>query len=388
MMDGTNQKLDHSDEEDSQESSGETEKCFYASFKIYINSDDEKDEDSTSDNGEESTHTNSLKGTVVRIEKTEEVSEDDLTDDDEKTISNENLLDDKFDKENPENTDNEVDEIEPIIEKRKLSLEEKKERIKDERVQSPVFFLDPRDWVRSEGSSPLPFKQPKLLDSLETNLEVLSECEEMSGPSSWFTKEPDPKRPKRRPRSLHLMEREREGSVTPPLSCLRGYSATPPPLSRSSTPGPLLDRHRKVPIPVLCSRGALMAERLSASCGSPQSHFGPSPSFKRSMDVEALSLFNTNSRFTSPRPMRGARSLTMLGKVSSEDLRRFITSSQGNITTQGTPHTFSFLIVCFPIRGRDIIVYKGCISCLSRIILCDFRLYKTTFDNMVEFTIM
>jgi len=130
------------------------------------------------------------------------------------------------------------------------------------------------------------------------------------------------------------------------------------------------------------------AERLSASCGSPQSHFGPSPSFKRSMDVEALSLFNTNSRFTSPRPMRGARSLTMLGKVSSEDLRRFITSSQGNITTQGTPHTFSFLIVCFPIRGRDIIVYKGCISCLSRIILCDFRLYKTTFDNMVEFTIM
>jgi len=34
--------------------------------------------------------------------------------------------------------------------------------------------------------------------------------------------------------------------------------------------------------------------------------------------------------------MRGARSLTMLGKVSSEDLRRFITSSQGNITTQGS----------------------------------------------------
>jgi len=79
------------------------------------------------------------------------------------------------------------------------------------------------------------------------------------------------------------------------------------------------------------------AERLSASCGSPVGFLGPPHTFRRSMDVEALSLSNTNSRYTSPRPVRGARSLTMLGRVSTEDVRRFITSSHGNITSQGGP---------------------------------------------------
>merc|ERR1711935_1223272 len=70
--------------------------------------------------------------------------------------------------------------------------------------------------------------------------------------------------------------------------------------------------------------------------GSPVGFLGPPHTFRRSMDVEALSLSNTNSRYTSPRPVRGARSLTMLGRVSTEDVRRFITSSHGNITSQGS----------------------------------------------------
>jgi len=331
-MEENNHRLDDSDEEDSQELSQGTEKCFYASFKIYINSDDEQEEEEQLQIVKENNDKNNLlKGTVVRIEKTEECS-DEFSDDDEKTISNENLLDDKVGQENSDNTDSEVEEIEPLVVKRKLSVETMAKESKEERVRSPVFFLEPLDWVRSEGSSPLPYKQPKLSDIHERSLEALTESDE-----SWACEMWERERVKERPRSLHLMDTDREGSVTPPLSCLRGYSATPPPRSRCSTPGPLLDRHRKVPIPVLCSRGAMMAERLSASCGSPVGFLGPPHTFRRSMDVEALSLSNTNSRYTSPRPVRGARSLTMLGRVSTEDVRRFITSSHGNITSQGGP---------------------------------------------------
>ena len=50
---------------------------------------------------------------------------------------------------------------------------------------SPVFYLDPLDWIRSEGSSPLPLKDKspsKLLENFNTgpkhNLDILTESEE------------------------------------------------------------------------------------------------------------------------------------------------------------------------------------------------------------------
>ena len=51
--------------------------------------------------------------------------------------------------------------------------------------KSPIFYLDPLDWIRTEGSSPLPIKEKspsKLLESvtggLKNNLEILTESEE------------------------------------------------------------------------------------------------------------------------------------------------------------------------------------------------------------------
>ena len=50
---------------------------------------------------------------------------------------------------------------------------------------SPVFYLDPLDWIRTEGSSPLPLKDKspsKLLENFNTgpghNLDILTESEE------------------------------------------------------------------------------------------------------------------------------------------------------------------------------------------------------------------
>ena len=50
---------------------------------------------------------------------------------------------------------------------------------------SPVFYLDPLDWIRAEGSSPLPLKDKspsKLLENFNTgpkhNLDILTESEE------------------------------------------------------------------------------------------------------------------------------------------------------------------------------------------------------------------
>jgi len=423
------------------------EKCFYASFKIYLNPDSRKNSrtglpstDGLSDDDDT--------GEVVRIEKTEEVSDSNTSDDDDKTLSlsNENILDDDH---NPNNdTDIEDEDFEIRIVEEPLHLHysstevllptssgerrhsrssdrQGSSRAKREKYEwtqsvdrgqtldrSPVYYLDPRDWIRSEGSSPLPptrdipsplpykDKQPnpmKLLDSLGRNLDVLTESEEnlsselesinnmASVPSPYRVKSepPTPLRPPClhfsselesnnkgasvpspfrvksepptpiRPPRLHFT---RDGSVTPPLETdpplkqmlrsrfTRDGSVTPPletdpPLkqvlrSRSTTPLlNLIERQRKVAIPVLCSRAGRMAEQLVTPGGSPVHNSGHSSSNRRSLDVDALSLFHSH-RLSSPRPT-ATRSLSTLFQMSFEDVRRSRQDTLGQAISSG-----------------------------------------------------
>ena len=144
------------------------------------------------------------------------------------------------------------------------------------RDRSPVFYLNPGDWIRTEGSSPLPYKekQPnplKLLDSLGKNLDILTESEEnLNSELELINFHPmnvknsrnksDPVR--YQTPTLELIRESSQTPEPPTLPCF-SRSCTPGIRSRSSTPGPsmgktLLDRQRKTAIPILCSRSARM----------------------------------------------------------------------------------------------------------------------------------
>ena len=145
-----------------------------------------------------------------------------------------------------------------------------------QRDRSPVFYLNPTDWIRTEGSSPLPYKekQPnpmKLLDSLGINLDILTESEENLNSEleqiNFHSMNMKNSRNKSDPVRYQTptLELIRESSQTPePPSLPRiSRSCTPGIRSRSSTPGPslgktLLDRQRKTAIPILCSRSVRM----------------------------------------------------------------------------------------------------------------------------------
>ena len=95
--------------EDGEEEGSTHERCFYASFKIYLNPDSRR---SSAVAGEEEEFVGT--GEVVRIEKTEEVSDDEITsDEEEKTLSQDNILVDKCaaKQDRAEDTDNEDVEI-------------------------------------------------------------------------------------------------------------------------------------------------------------------------------------------------------------------------------------------------------------------------------------
>lgn len=211
-----------SNEEVDSRNSPVPEKCFYASFKIFLNPDSRKNSQSGSEDLDDDLFSGT--GEVVRIEKTLEVSDDNTSDDEEKTLSlsNENVLE-----EHAEETDNDEDSemvmyaevLPPLVlietlqdRKMKRSVSESEDlqmsarnsrsferngssRRRESRYEStqsmdrykrdrsPVFYLNPGDWIRTEGSSPLPYKekQPnplKLLDSLGKNLDILTESEE------------------------------------------------------------------------------------------------------------------------------------------------------------------------------------------------------------------
>eukprot|EP00092_Neocalanus_flemingeri_P070341 GFUD01086321.1.p2 GENE.GFUD01086321.1~~GFUD01086321.1.p2 ORF type:complete len:202 (+),score=54.88 GFUD01086321.1:394-999(+) len=193
------------EEEDNSKGSPVPEKCFYASFKIYLNPDSRKNSDSGSDTLDDLF---SGTGEVVRIEKTLEISDDNTSDEDDKTISlsNENILEDPSAGE--EETDNDEDyemkmyaETMPTLvvidthldRKRSVSESEDLQRTPQmslrnsrsherngssrrresryestqsmdryQRDRSPVFYLHPTDWIRTEGSSLCPLKKNKL----------------------------------------------------------------------------------------------------------------------------------------------------------------------------------------------------------------------------------
>jgi len=392
-----------SDEENDSRNSPVPEKCFYASFKIFINPDSRKNSQSESDDLDDLF---SGTGEVIRIEKTLEVSDDNTSDEEEKTLSlsNENLLNDPS--ADPfEETDNDEDSeikmyaelLPPLVvietlqdRKIKRSVSESEDLPKCarssrsferngssrrresryestqsmdryQRDRSPVFYLNPGDWIRTEGSSPLPYKekQPnplKLLDSLGKNLDILTESEEnLNSELELINSQPmnvknsrnksDPVR-----YQTPTLELIRESSQTPepPTHPCLSRSCTPGIRSRSSTPGrTFFDRQRKTAIPILCSRSHLshlsQADHLSP-CPSPLA--GPP---HQSQDVELLGLLHT-SRPSSAcgRLSRGLnyKSLSNLGKISQEDMTRSrfgggMAFSSGNLFSLG--NTF-FLI--------------------------------------------
>jgi len=393
-----------SDEEDNSRNSPVPEKCFYASFKIYLNPDSRKNSDTGSENLEDLF---SGTGEVVRIEKTLEVSDDNSSEEEEKTLSlsNENILEvEAF-----EATDDEEDSemkmyaetmpklvvIEPQQDrkmKRSMSESEDLQRSpkmcvrnsrsyerngssrrresryestqsmdRYQRDRSPVFYLNPTDWIRAEGSSPLPYKEKqqnpmKLLDSLGKNLDILTESEEnlnleleqINSHSMHIKNSRNKSDPVRY--QTPTLELIRESSQTPEPPPLPRFdrSCTPSIKSRSSTPGPslgktLLDRQRKTAIPILCSRTAIMTDYLSP-CASPlavsPASLPPSP---RSVEAEFLGFLHSSRPGSScGRLSRGGsyRSLSNLRRLSQEDMtkgkfERGMAFSSGNLQQLG-----------------------------------------------------
>jgi len=362
----------NSEDEDTEGSTSTHERCFYASFKIYLNPDSRRSSGVEGEMVEEEEFVGT--GEVVRIEKTEEVSDDSISDEDTLSLSNENLLD----KEALTDTEEAIAIKEEAKEDIEIKITEDCEWVEElpeltqiaipavvtlrprsgseapgterssrsslrggrggfERTQSvdrvfrragsPVFYLEPTDWVRTqgstpsprnspllkeplrevrEGSSPLPYKDKlpnpmKLLESLGCGLDVLTESEENlsleveeltsvrdhlglevevmdigTGPPPRTKSDPgvgwtgmetrrveeDLREEERRKSEdvvrRRLGEENEERRRSEELLRRREESR-----SRSVTPGRFGEsRHRKTPIPVLCSRGAWMVTIL------------------------------------------------------------------------------------------------------------------------------
>merc|ERR1719336_2980707 len=266
------------------------EQCFYASFKIYLS-------DSRTNSICELEDSDSVQSEVVRIEKTLEVLN--VTDsEEEKTISispvNRNPDDD---------TDLDVDDVEiehfyykprlvitnsdrslkrslsesdesqdsPTVTNRNSRCVEKLRNRRYESTQSmdrarsersPVFYLDPLDWIRTEGSSPLPVKEKlpaKVLGGLGgKSLDILTESEENLNTEIEMIN--------RSGRALECLRNSSEPTfrhVTPTIELTPdtdlGYSSQDPASnrSRSLTSGNLPaseKKTRRTTFPLLCSR--------------------------------------------------------------------------------------------------------------------------------------
>ncbi|CAB4069207.1 unnamed protein product [Lepeophtheirus salmonis] len=130
------------------------------------------------------------------------------------------------------------------------------------REGSPVFYLDPVDWLRVEGSSPIP---PRLLHSTSTP------------PTSSLLNTSNPHRRKSSGlKSLHILY-EREGETECGTSSAPTSVTTPPDvtvsLPSSGSFASLLGgynthvhdckrRRRKINIPILCSRAGCYGRTL------------------------------------------------------------------------------------------------------------------------------
>jgi len=322
------------DEEDDDRVCPTPEQTFYASFKIYL-SDSRKNSVCEVDEGEINDEINEV---VSRIEKTMELSDDCISEDDKTlSISNNDLNkisnDDTDHEEDKHNVDDDVIETENVEQanpkfvvtdsdrflKRSLSESDENHSVVDleprmsrskakthernyESTQSvdrngnnekrSVFYLDPIDWIRTEGSSPLPIKEKspsKILESvtggLKNNLEILTESEEnLNSEIEKINSKP------LQPRDLselrnHSLPNFRLQTPVPAieLSVTRedngtpdqGYSST---LSfRAITPGAnLVEKTRRTTFPLLCSRPGSACDKMmrKKSCVSAEDiHF-------------------------------------------------------------------------------------------------------------------
>jgi len=304
------------------------EQSFYASFKIYLsdsrkNSVCELDEPEIDDE---------ISEVVSRIEKTMELS-DDCTSEDDKTLSISNndlnkITNDDTDYEEDKHDDDIIEivtmekikpkfvvtdsdrflkrslsesddpsiELEPRISRSKAKTHERNyestqsvDRNGNNEKRS-VFYLDPLDWIRTEGSSPLPIKEKspsKILESvtggLKNNLEILTESEEnLNSEIEKINSKPLPPRDLAELRNHSLpnfrltppvpsIELTREDTSTPD----QGYSST---LSfRAITPGAnLVEKTRRTTFPLLCSRPGSACDKMlrKKSCISAEDiHF-------------------------------------------------------------------------------------------------------------------
>ena len=140
--------------------------------------------------------------------------------------------------------------------------------------RSPVFYLEPIDWIRTEGSSPLPYKEKmptKVLGGLAGNsLDILTESEEN------LNTEIEMINTKPCGRGLETLRNISEPCfrhATPTIELTpdpdQGYSSTASTRSRSLTPGlsrlELTGKERKVrrtTFPILCSRPGSACDKM------------------------------------------------------------------------------------------------------------------------------
>merc|ERR1719323_1590223 len=313
-----------------EEETSQPEQCFYASFKIYLS-------DSRKNSVCESEDTESLlsgTGEVVRIETYEisDINNDDASEED-KTLSltNEDDLKDATDDENDDVLETDCVEDNPKIKisqidrsfKRSLSESDdcsselrcsrghqrhgsnrhlydqtqSVERAGGGRVEKssveqspPVFYLDPLDWIRSEGSTPLPLKEKspsKLLENfpgvVRNNLDILTESEdnlnsEIEAINNNILLHNSEQRSLDQQRNSSLpnfrletptIELTREESVATPD---QGYSSSVS--FRSVTPA--REKTRRTTFPLLCSRPGSACDKMmrKKSCISAEDiHF-------------------------------------------------------------------------------------------------------------------
>ena len=240
---------------------------------------------------------------MLRIEKLLELSDEQQSEEDEPTLSlsTADLMDEprsttvclKLRRRSTSECVNEVERLSRRRAKRENGSHryEATQSVERTRERSPVFFLEPDDWIRTEGSSPLPFQQTSS-KLLHPSLNVLSEsAESLSASDNHLSasdnhlspedkelasqdKEPANQKTKSltnhdthiKPIVRKLSAPEKTGPAVPPPSgrqFQRSQSEAPPSSAgvRSRSAGGGEERQRKVAIPILCRRGAMMVGR-------------------------------------------------------------------------------------------------------------------------------
>ena len=138
--------------------------------------------------------------------------------------------------------------------------------------RSPVFYLEPIDWIRTEGSSPLPYKEKmptKVLGGLAGNsLDILTESEEnLNTEIEMINKNTNSGRGLEALRNIsEPCFRQVRPTIELTTEQDHGYSSTASTStrSRSLTPG-LAGKERKVrrtTFPLLCSRPGSACDKI------------------------------------------------------------------------------------------------------------------------------